>query len=120
MNEFFRFFTAYENADDFYLMTNWIDNANFVIFFNSVNIVSTYEKFLKYFNLKNKKFKLFFIFNYIKNTINIFVVTYENSIIENFVKSIFKIKIEKIFVKKKKQFWLKKKQFRIKKKLFLK
>ena len=71
-----------------------------------------YEKLLKYFNVKNKKFKLFVMFNYIKNTINISVVMYENSVIENFVKSIFKIKIEKIFVKKKINF--------NKKKLFLK
>ena len=115
MNEFFWFFTTYKNADDFYLTINWINNANSVIFFNNDNIISTYEKFVKYFNVKNKKVKLFVIFNYIKNTINIWIVMYENSIIENFVKLIFKIKIEKNFVKKKINFNQKKNNFELKK-----
>lgn len=102
LNEFFRYIILHENAENFYLTTNWTNNANLIIFSKNVNNVSTYEKNFKFFDAKKNNRNCLLYLIILKKTKNIFVVSYNDfDFFENFDKSIFKIKTEKIFVKKK-------------------
>ena len=67
----------YENAK-IYLTTKWIDIFESTLLFTNVEKVATYEKLLKYFDMKNKNLKLWIIFEIIENVVDVFALYEKN------------------------------------------